>query len=558
MITGARLKDEVRALARITGSIKDLKVTFNGGALEAGSSTGSISLPMIPSNVVLNDLEAKEFRGLSDHESFHHRYTDLELWQKVAEYCDACNDPISMSVWNGAEDPRIERLGIAMFPGTRTNLQKTCDKWVNLLNDHAGQSDNPMGFLAVKIAYLGRLNGGFEFDLPEKQELAKQFVALGMDDELKALSVPDDGTELLEGVANFLHSKGVPTLRNFLDGVPAPDKDDEEDKSEGGNNKGEGAIAGSELGNEMVNPDLESITKSFQCDVPYYAREDMLNHSKLSPRSDASEVAHSEYRKYAAGFARALKVNLQTRKDRSRLVGHLNGSRLVDAYNRGDSVWKSKKSAERGFNTALSFILDCSGSMSTHIGQTVNLTKALAEAVRSAGIPFEITGFTEWDEFQGHHLSPDPSTQYVREGSMQVYEAKGFDDVYDHRRLDALRFQNRGFTPDSEALELGLARMVGRREARKVIVILTDGSPQTMKDFVVINDTYHDSSEIILSHREAVLKQAKQDGIEVYCIAVGHREVQHYEPSHTMSIRSFDDLNHRMFDVFYKALTTNT
>ncbi|MEY8241040.1 MAG: hypothetical protein RPT25_11890, partial [Cycloclasticus sp.] len=224
-ISGSKAKEELAANSRVVGANGNIKVVFDGGELDGSSGVDEINLPDIPANAKIDNTKMRELRGLADHESFHARYTPLARWAEIAKYCSASGDAMSMGILNGAEDIRIERLGMREFPGVKHNLQATVNRAIEIQAEGAENvpDDDWVGFLSLVITWEGRSANGLDITLPPVlAKFADKFDGLGITE----LYESDTFDGQLEVMANYLNDVWkLPTLRNYLDGVEPEKKD---------------------------------------------------------------------------------------------------------------------------------------------------------------------------------------------------------------------------------------------------------------------------------------------------------------------------------------------
>ena len=121
-------------------------------------------------------------------------------------------------------------------------------------------------------------------------------------------------------------------------------------------------------------------------------------------------------------------------------------------------------------NTALHLLLDCSGSMGGHrIQVALDATLALAIALeRIPGVSRAVTAFPG--------VSGDDAfvSQMIRHGESARARARTFVDCH------------RGGTPMTGAIWFAAADLLARRENRKVILVVTDGDPDSRASTVDI------------------------------------------------------------------------
>ncbi len=550
MSTGARLKDEITANNKIVGLDDNLVTTFDGEALNAGSSTGHVYLPSLPNNAQLTSEEVRVFRGLGDHESLHSRLTPLDRWQEIGEYCLAANDKhgISMQVLNACEDVRIERLGMQSHPGIKRNLQSVLDKILEYQEHQTEPSTNPAFCIPAAITWDGRRDNGLHVELPPK--LAQKREALRQAGEgFESLYEPDEFMPLLGRVAEFmLEQLGNSTLMNYMQGVPVETAKKENEQQCAGGSAPKGMQEALHK-QKAMEAGMGCLTHNFATvGAPFFVDPDTVSFREVFPASHGI-IIRNKVASLGRQFAISLKSTIQNRMDISRQQNYLDKRKLIDAYQGKEKVWSKKKNYDRGYNTAISMVIDQSGSMRHQIDHCMELVGSLAKAVRAVNVPLEITGFSE--EITGHY----PTNKYVRSGSLYINRFKRFDEPSCLKKLNNSRGYTEGYTPDTEALELAVGRIAKRPEKRKIIVILTDGNSETGKDYIHYNHTTYTVNDVFASHRASVLAQAKLNGVEVYAIMVGKGITRGaYSADKVLRVEDFKDLQSKMFQMFFNVI----
>ena len=584
-ISGTKAKEELATLSRVVGSNSKIKVTFTGGDIEASSGVDEIYLPDIPANAEIDNRKMRELRGLADHESFHCRYTPLDEWAKIARYVNACKDPMSMGILNGAEDVRIERLGMKEFPGTRRNIQTTVNRATELQRGHAQEAgtDQWVGYFSLVLTWIGRVDNGMAVPLSkELEEVVSKFAGF----DLAEMYKPDTFAGLLEAVADNLNDNWkVSTLRDYLDGKPPKtqeEKKKEQQQQQQQSGEGDEKKQDEKKGQSPAEPDkkeqpkpkagdaakaqeanqsgkplpsihLSQIAKDINCDLPYFGDEDQIDYERAEPYLGLDNQPMNWVDTYGLGegLVQALKDKITKRNAAGRRQALLDNKKLVGAYNRQENIWRNKKELERGYNTAVSFVVDWSSSMHTNSRAMLAITSSLARGISQVGIPLEITGFTE------DHGIGRAKDHCVRSGALRIYSAKGFDEPLDHRRVAGLVEMLMGFTPDTEALALAVQRIDKRIEARKVVIILTDGGsqPANRRTITYKGKRIDNIHGIYNKHRISVLEQAEKDGIEVYAIALGQHDVNGYDPKRVLRVQNMSELEARIFRLFFDVIS---
>lgn len=206
--------------------------------------------------------------------------------------------------------------------------------------------------------------------------------------------------------------------------------------------------------------------------------------------------------------------------DPETLYGVRTGSRDVfREYRRG-----------RVFNTALSMLVDCSGSMEGVMGIQKQALCAMGESLRGLNVPFEITGFRSMPDIEAERFSQNLSypERFNRTRSRVEYLlAKQFRD----RRLEGITgLKADGGTPLNEAVAWAGRRLDLQAATRKVLIVFTDGEPCGCGDNRVLRNDL-----LLQVHRlEAI-------GIEVVAFAINCPTVGRFFPR-VINISKISDL----------------
>jgi nitric oxide reductase NorD protein len=171
-----------------------------------------------------------------------------------------------------------------------------------------------------------------------------------------------------------------------------------------------------------------------------------------------------------------------------------------------DRLYIHRDKRER--DVAVAFLVDISGSTSQHIGtnrRVIDIEKEalvlLCEALDAVGDQYGLYAYSG----QGR-------------ARVEFLTIKDFDDrlgATTARRLGGLapRHQNR----DGTAIRHAIAKLSARDARHRLLVILSDGRP--------LDDQYRD--EYSLEDTKAALREARQRGIEAFCVTID-REAESY------------------------------
>ena len=170
-------------------------------------------------------------------------------------------------------------------------------------------------------------------------------------------------------------------------------------------------------------------------------------------------------------------------------------------------------------NTAVHILLDTSASMRERIGLACQCCAALAQSLDQVGISVGITAF--------------PGDPVSTKGATVVPVLQHGDQHHGN-----LLVATGGQTPLSESLWWVLQRLVPLREERKIILIITDGSPDNLA-----------------STREAI-RAGLATGVEIYGLGILAPQIGSFLPHNSANITSLPELPSALFALLGQALLT--
>ncbi|WP_434782876.1 vWA domain-containing protein [Ferrovum myxofaciens] len=136
--------------------------------------------------------------------------------------------------------------------------------------------------------------------------------------------------------------------------------------------------------------------------------------------------------------------------------GRLCGRRLVSAMSGEQKVFRRASGENQGLDVAVSLMIDCSGSMQ---GKEMNLAKATGYAVAEAlskyesqGVTLEVFGFND-----------------------SIFRIKEFGESFPSRSRCFAALEASGGTRFQETLTQSVKKIALRKEARKIVIFITDG-----------------------------------------------------------------------------------
>ena len=204
--------------------------------------------------------------------------------------------------------------------------------------------------------------------------------------------------------------------------------------------------------------------------------------------------------------------------------GRIDGSRLAQliASPTERRLFKADR-IEPVANCALSFLIDCSGSMKTHSNAVAMLVDLMSRALEQAGVTNEILGFTT-GAWNGGRARKDWERARKPQHPGRLNERwhlilKDADQSWRRARpaiaalLKADMFRE-GI--DGEAVDWACQRLNDRDEKRRILIVISDGCPMDSATQLANDDTYLDQHLM-----QIVQKHEEQGTVQIFGIGVG-------------------------------------
>lgn len=473
------------------------------GGKQACTDGKTIYLPRLPLDC--DETLTSLARGYIDHESAHIRETRFDLLQK------AKLSPLEKHVMNVFEDWRVENRLARIFPGCRQNFN-----WlIRHLFDRDGPLPDPPEAILDWLLLTVRA-----WDVPAiaKRQSTVQGVINRAYPDLPKRLIP-----VLLNVKNDCRStqSAIDFAREVVVIIKAmlPDVTQRERKPL----------------ERLIHADADSLPKGMG-----EVLAETLDDASPSENSDALQVARigaktlksipAEDLMATRRASRALRTRLHgllqakvTRNVRLGRQGRLDARELHRLAVNDGRVFRRRDEVS-GINTAVHLLVDCSGSMRRRIKLTSQVCHTLATALDVIpGINVGVTAFPAGTPATGGNSNPTGPTVFP---------------VLEHGKRMHGRFQliASGQTPLGEALWWVLQRMQPMPQSRKVILILTDGEPDSM------------------GLANAAIADAKRFGFEVLGLGLDSDAIAKLLPGSSRTITTLADLAPAMFGQLQSAL----
>ncbi len=464
-------------------------------------------------------------RGYLDHESAHIRHTDFDgiMAQKPTA--------LEKALWNTLEDWRVETELGKRFPGCRTNFH-----WL-IRHLFTGQGELPSlspvldwilltvrSWIAPEIApdrdtlsaQLDTLIPSLTGTLRPILEEARQ----RCHDSLSCLEYARKIVQKLRQTANDLK-------RNRRKGAQTPTEENAAQVSGGG----------AMQARHHLEQLLKTPTEKHSSDLGAILKERLQESIRAMPSNGPKiEMATEEsptpllidaaFRHDTRATALGLRARLHGLIQATRLVRHAPSRRgTLDCHRLygvavSDPRLFRRSQPKPAINTAVHLILDASGSMHKRMTLAGQACLALAQALEQAGVSVGITAFRGRD---GGKLHGEPLViPLLRHGervkSITMLETPG------------------GSTPLAEALWWVLPRLAACRETRKIVIIVTDGVP----------DSADQTTDAV-----AALEKI---GLEVYALGIRSSRIGALFPNKSASVATLKEIPQAIFGLVDKAL----
>lgn len=214
--------------------------------------------------------------------------------------------------------------------------------------------------------------------------------------------------------------------------------------------------------------------------------------------------------------------------------GAINPSALFKLKTGDDRVFR-KKVVVRAKNTAVSLVIDQSGSMSSSrkLQKAAIAAYALAEVLTRIKIPFEINGFTTGNYPSGINYNTFSAarekfqkqtgrTSFSREGVILMNSYKSFDERFEYQQKSRLACAfdhsvTMHSNADAESILFCASRLAKRSEQRKCMIVLSDGQP-------ACTGNMHDQN----TYLKQVVKNIENSGMDIVGLGVCDDAVKEY------------------------------
>ncbi|HOM13811.1 MAG TPA: cobalt chelatase [Rubrivivax sp.] len=531
----ARHQQKVEELcaASIRALAGDTELHFRGRRLYRGEHVLRLAAPhLYPS---LDDDDFGSFRGAADGMALRLAHSDAALHRSLLPA-----DAIERLVFELLEQLRVESLAAPALPGVRRNLAHRFEQWSNAFV-HSGLTESARGILIYTLAQVcrSRLSGEPVLEATEDLIEGTRGMLVGaISHELAGLRRQRGDQRAYARHALAIAQRVAQLLATRDDergaGDERRDGDDAEDRTgfallmdfdaEGG-----GGIAVAESGTSRV---LDDAPGGYRVYTRAYDRE-------LAAASLVRAALLAEYRERldARIAAQAVNVGRLARQLKALLAqpardgwdgaqesGRIDGRRLAQlvASPAERRLFRNER-IEPKANCLVSFLIDCSGSMKAHIEAVAMVVDVFVRALELADVASEVLGFTTGAWNGGRALR-----DWQRQGRPRHPGRLNEVDHLVFKQADTpWRRARRGIAAllkadlfregvDGEALDWAVARMSARDEQRRILLVVSDGSPMDTATQLA-NDAHYLDHHLV----QVVHAHERSGAVQICGIGVG-------------------------------------
>ena len=529
----ARHQQQVEELcaASIRALAGETDLHFRGGRLHRGRKPLPLPAPHLHPSLEHDDFTS--FRGAADAVALRLSRSDPLMHRRL---CPA--DPIERLIFEMLEQFRVESLVPEDMKGVRRNLKHRFDQWsLEFLASGLLESARGMLLYALAQSVRSRLTGDRVLEASEDliettRGMLLRMIALDLGGmrrnkadqaafAVHALSVASDVAALL---ATRDDERGEDSDAEDPDEPPAGftllmDFDAEPDDGIAA------AVTGTSRALEETDGGYRVFTKAYDREVSAgdLVRKDLLR--EYRERLDLRIAAQNVNRTRLSRELKALLAQPVSQGwDSAQEEGRIDGARLAQLVSSPAEtrLFKSERQ-EPVADCIVSILIDCSGSMKQHIESVAMLADILIRALEQSGVASELLGFTTgaWNggraarDWQRAGKPRHPGR--LNEVCHMVF--KDAETTWRRARPDVAALLKADLFRegvDGEAVQWACSRMLARDEARKILIVVSDGSPMDAATERV-NDSFYLDNHL----KDVVASHEMQGGVQIAGLGVG-------------------------------------
>ena len=526
----ARRQQKVEELcaAAIRALTGDAALHYRGHRLHRGSRLLPVAAPHLRPDPQADDFAS--FRGAADGLALRLRHSDAELHRALCP-----PDLVERLIFDLLEQLRVETLGPPHLPGVALNLRHRFAAWSGAFH-RSGLTESSLGILLYTVAQVSwsRLNAlPVPSDTEDVIEATRAAIVPVLGGALAGLRRQrGDQVRFAPHALELAHLVGG-MIRGACEAHAEHDPEDADGTRSAFAlllDSGEGEAPAAAISGESKV--FEDTGRAYRVHTTRYDRE-------VAAASLVRKAVLDEYRERLDRRIAGLGVNVARL---ARMLGALLAVPARDGWNFGEEEGHvdgrrlaqliSSPAERRLFRTErhkpvadciVSFLIDCSGSMKEHIEPVAVIVDVLARALQMAGATTEVLGFTTgaWNggragrDWMSRGRPKHPGR--LNELCHIVFKDAGRSwrrarhDIAALLKADLFR---EGI--DGEAVEWACRRMLARIEARRILIVVSDGCPMDGAT-TLANDAFYLDNHL----KEIVARHEALRDVEILGLGVG-------------------------------------
>ena len=594
-----QLEDLKKAISSTVKAIADdheLDVVFENNK---SNSSNQIVLPKIDNNINLKDLT--EIRGNADNEALMHKYHNSKLYYELQPPGEK-----NQKIYEILENTRVQLIGSKLMRGVKSNLKMAYEKKCNSLELQNVESQSDLDIEnAIDIYFrneissdytplnadkalkkwrswldkkIGNRTENMKNNIFNQKEFAQSVNQLIQDldyydkqenkDEKKEEDNSQDIEQLdsnevndLENQSSFSEEESSETEEevSFEETEMNVDKENEEDLKdidESNNENTKPQFRGDNQTDKILNDYKvyseefdEIITAQNICEEEELNRlRSYLDQQLKSFQTIISRLANRLQRKLLAKQNRSWDFDLEE--------GLLDTSRLTRIIMDPYHSLSFKKEKDTDFkDTVVSLLIDNSGSMRGRpITVAAMSADILARTLERCGVKVEILGFTTkaWKggKSREHWMQNNKIPSPGRLNDLRHIVYKAADEPWRRSKKNLGLMMREGLLKeniDGEALLWAHKRLQGRYEARKILMVISDGAPVDDSTLSVNTGNY------LEKHLRGVISWIEEkSSIQLLAVGIGHDVTRYYKRAVTIvdAEQLADVMTEQLVDLF--------
>ena len=577
-----------KALAEATKTMAhdpDLTVTYSVDP--AGMTKDGMRLPQVSRRMTRDEVLLA--RGTADAFALRHRYHDEGTGAKYAP-----SGNLAREIYEAMETARCEAVGARAMPGTASNIdakiaheadrkgysqitqaadaplataagylvrhlatgrplpkgaENVMNLWRGFIQEQAGGTLEAVGEALSDQAAFARLTRKVISDLGYGDQLGDDPDMDDLDDQSDDEAAEDQDSPESEGDEQ--------SESEDSEASPESSQEDQQDQSqaqvsmEDSADMEQGDEAELPEGDAPLDPpppapysdaDPNYVVYSTEFDEEIRA-EDLAEPAELERLRAYLDQQLEPLKGAVSRLANKLQRRLQAQQNRSWEFdleeGTLDAGRLARVVANPTTPLSFKREKDTEFrDTCVTLLLDNSGSMR---GRPISIAAicadVLARTLERCSVKVEILGFTTraWKGGQSREkwLATGRAQQPGRLNDLRHIIYKGADAPWRRSRDNLGLMMKEGLLKeniDGEALEWAHRRMCARREARKILMVISDGAPVDDSTLSVNPANYLEKHL-----RDVIAMVEKRRQVELIAIGIGHDVTRYYNRAVTIT-----------------------